>query len=144
MNEDIRPVNSVLQLEKLYFDECTFKRNDDLSIGENGISYDYNYQRTITRMDDRTYRVSLRGNVISKDQAIEVHARAVGVFSVDSEDRRVKNQLISKNTISLLMSYVRSQIILVTSQSGLPPIVLPVVNIAEMFPDAPLPGEAEE
>lgn len=144
MDENINTVESVLQVQGgIYIDECVFKMNSDvLHVDSN---YELNYNRTITRIDDNTYRVSLRCNVLSADKkSIEIHARAVAIFSVDAPDPKTKNSLISKNTVAILFPYVRSQIALVTAQTGIPQVVIPIVNIASMFKDMPLPGEDKE
>lgn len=142
MNETTNPVESELILNNYYIDECTYMRKEQPRLLQGALEIEYNFNRTITRVDDENYIVSLRANIFSKDGSVEVHTRAVGEFSVKCEDSRQKNVLISKNTVAILLPFVRSQIILVTSQTGLLPIALPLVNIAAMFEDTPLPGEA--
>ena len=89
--------------------------------------------------------MSLRANVkAAGSDAIEIHVRIVGKFIVKADNDTAKRSLINRNTMTILFPFVRSQIILMTAQVGLPTVEIPVVNIAEMFPNDPLPGEAEE
>jgi len=141
MNENIHPVGSELELKSVYIDKCSFERKGNLQIGGNGIQYEYNFNRTIEKHDDNNYRVSLQANITTKDTGLEIHARAVGAFFVSTTDSKKKNALISKNTMSILFPFVRSQIVLMTSQTDINAIVLPVVNVADMFAEMPLPGE---
>ena len=143
MDQAVLPVNATLSLIDFFFDKCIYERNAD-PVLENGIiNYQFGFNRRITRVDDKTWQVSLQGNVETSKKEIEMHVRVVGLFSIDAEDKVQKNRLVSKNTVAILFPYLRSQITLVTAQSGLPPIVLPLLNIAEMFKDAPLPGEKD-
>lgn len=143
MEENVRPVSSVLHLiGDIFIDECTLKRSVEPLNG--APEYEANFNREITKIDEETYRVSLQGNVCTKDDhAVEIHARAVGIFSVHTSDSQKKNTLISKNTVAIMLPYVRSQIVLMTSQAGIPPVVLPIMNIADMFENVSLPGEED-
>lgn len=142
MSESIEAVQASLHpTAEFYFDKCTFERKADPVPVEGKINYQFNFDRSITRIDTNNYSVSLQCNIFTDQKEVEMHVRIVGKFAVDSEDEKVKRQLVSKNTVAIMFPYLRSQITLLTAQSGLPPVVLPVVNIARMFEDAPLPGE---
>lgn len=144
MSKNIEPVQAVLQpTSEFYFDKCTFERKADPVFVDGKLNYQFNFERSIARVDDKNYVVSLLCNIFTDQKEVEMQARIVGRFAVDSEDKRVKNQLISKNTVAILFPYLRSQITLLTAQSGLQPVVLPVLNIGDMFEDAPLPGEED-
>lgn len=143
MNE-ARPVASSMTLDRFYFDECTFVRRSENVGDEKGLEYSVNFTREIEKIDDSSYRVSLRFNAVEKqNSSIEIHIRAVGEFSVDAVDAKAKRILITQNTMAIMFPYIRSQLILLTSQIGCPPINLPILNVAAMFPEVDLPGENE-
>lgn len=146
MSEEVKVAQSIVQLKSHYFDECTFVRRGDPVVGEaGGVTYEFNFNREITKLNEEKYIVKLRANVQSEgSDAVEIHTRIVGVFTVRAENKEAKRSLINLNTMTILFPFVRSQIILVTAQVGLPTVELPVVNIAEMFPNDPLPGEETE
>lgn len=141
MSEGITPVPASLSLVDFFFDKCSYERKAD-PIPDNGrINYNFNFDRNITKLDDSNWRVSLQSNVATNNNEVEMHIRVVGLFTVNTDDKKLKNSLISKNTVAILFPYLRSQITLITAQSGLPPVMLPLLNVAGMFQDAPLPGE---
>ena len=141
MSEGITPVPASLSLVDFFFDKCSYERKAD-PIPDNGrINYNFNFDRSITKLDDSNWRVSLQSNVATNNNEVEIHIRVVGLFTVNTDDKKLKNSLISKNTVAILFPYLRSQITLITAQSGLPPVMLPLLNVAGMFQDAPLPGE---
>lgn len=141
MSEGITPVPASLSLVDFFFDKCSYERKAD-PIPDNGrINYNFNFDRSITKLDDSNWRVSLQSNVATNNNEVEMHIRVVGLFTVNTDDKKLKNSLISKNTVAILFPYLRSQITLITAQSGLPPVMLPLLNVAGMFQDAPLPGE---
>lgn len=135
---------SKLELRTSFFDECTFIRKSDVIGDEKGISYNINFVREISLIGDNLYRVSLRCNALEEKQgAIEIHIRIVGVFHVQVSDDTAKKTLLNKNAVAILFPFVRSQMTLLTAQIGCPVVHIPIVNIAEMFPDTELPHKEE-
>lgn len=43
--------------------------------------------------------------------------------------------MLEKNTIAIIFPYIRSYISIITTQPGMPPIVLPAMNIIAMVND---------
>lgn len=122
-------IKSVLKLEDLYFQKILFdrigkKNEEDLSFQiqadiEENIKQSHLYKVTLT----------VTGK---KEEEYELQVSIVGIFSIDenaniTEDMR--KTLIAKNTIAILMPYVRSQISLITAQPGVECVVLPPFNI---------------
>jgi len=126
---------SVLKLENLYFTECSFTRREDLSKKE--IEYNYNFKREITESEDKQhFKVALCLNMDEREnKAVEINIRIVGCFTVEAIDEKAKDVLIKKNSLTVLFPYLRSQLCLLTSQPGIQQIMLPIVNVAEMFTD---------
>lgn len=126
---------SVLKLENLYFTDCSFTRKEDLS--KEKIEYNYNFKREITESEDKQhFKVALCLNMVEQEsKAVEITMRIVGCFAVETTDEKTKDTLIKKNTLTVLFPYLRGQLCLLTSQPGIQQIMLPIVNIAEMFND---------
>ena len=142
MNEGIVPVEASLKLLDFCIDKCVFERNGD-PVSKNGrINYQYNFDRGVVKLAENQYRVSLQVNMETEDKSVTLHIRIVGLFGVETDDPKLKTALVTKNTLSILFPYLRSQITLVTAQSGLPPITLPIINVAAMFKETTLPEEA--
>ena len=127
---------SILQLEKMSFEEISYSRKTDIPISN--IEYEMNFNRQIQNgEDDRHFKVSLTANIWSKtDDIIKLKVTLVGYFMCECDDTVLKNQLIRFNTISILFPYIRSQISLITTQPDCVPIILPPMNIVSLFQDA--------
>jgi Preprotein translocase subunit SecB len=127
--------NSVLQMEQIIFDEITFKC--DRNLPQSGV-FKINYTREVGQAEDDSTRfiVALRVNIESEVPGlIDIHVRACGFFNCSETDEAKKNVLVTKNTVAILFPFLRSQVSLLTTQPGFAPIMLPVVNINEMFED---------
>lgn len=59
-----------------------------------------------------------------------------GVFTFVSDpklDEETKKTLIHKNSVAIMMPYVRSELTLLTSQPDVEPVVMPPLNINAML-----------
>ncbi len=132
-NEQLK---SVLQLERLSFEEIIYSRNTDAAISN--LEYEMNFTRQIDmHEDERHYKVSLTANVWSKaDDTVKLQVTLVGFFMCECDIPDLKEQLIAYNTISILFPYIRSQISLVTTQPDIPPVTLPPINIISLFQES--------
>lgn len=123
--------SSVLTLENMVFDKIEFNR-----IGfknENEIKFSLKMQ--IGFGEDGTYRVTLILNGIKQDE-YTVSISLTGIFSIkngeDLDDKLIEN-LIKKNTVAILMPYLRSELTLLTAQPETDSVVLPPFNVTRMI-----------
>lgn len=127
---DNRRIESVLKLEKIVFDKIEFNR-----IGfRNDEDFNLEIQSSIAKKKDKDYRItlSLKG-IKEKEYTIEI--RISGFFSIDLAecvDEELKNTLVTKNTVAILMPYLRSQVSILTAQPDVECVVLPPFNINNM------------
>ena len=134
MKQDAR---SVLKLEKLVFDKLLFERKGFSS--EN--NFEFNMESQISkRSNEEIYKVTLILHGKKPDEYI-IEISLTGFFSfgtdasISDED---KKELISKNTLAILMPYLRSEVSILTAQPEVECIVLPPFNINNLM------GEARE
>lgn len=134
MKQDAR---SVLKLEKLVFDKLLFERKGFSS--EN--NFEFNMESQISkRSNEEIYKVTLILHGKKPDEYI-MEISLTGFFSfgtdasISDEDKR---ELISKNTLAILMPYLRSEVSILTAQPEVECIVLPPFNINNLM------GEARE
>lgn len=123
--------NTILRMDKLVFDKIEFNRL--------GISSEYELklkiQATIARRQkDEVYKVSLELHGEKPDEyQLEIVLTGYFVITDQSVPSKIKEDLISKNAIAILMPYVRSEVSLLTAQPGMECVVLPTLNINNMF-----------
>ena len=121
---------SVLQLDKLVFDEINFKRLGFSSDKKLELNIKSNISQ---REKDDIYKVtlSIEGN---KPEEYIFEISLTGYFIIVGEVQdELKKVLIRNNAIAILMPYLRSEVSLLTAQPGVDPVVLPPFNINALF-----------
>lgn len=129
-----KQTESVLKLNKIVFNNIEFKR-----LGfKNDKDFELEIQSNISqRQDTEVYRVTLilKGK---KQDEYTLEISLSGFFSIESDDgvtEALKNTLITKNSVAILMPYLRSQVSLLTAQPEVECVVLPPFNINNMLED---------
>lgn len=126
--------HSILSLEKLYFDKISYSRKE-IELPPQ-MSYEMHFNRGIDLIDGSKYKVSLTAEIKSENEAVEISATIIGVFVCECDDEKLKNTLVKDNTIAIMFPYLRSQISLVSTQPDFAPVILPAINVIELFKDA--------
>ena len=125
-------INSFLKLERLVFDKIDFKR-----IGfKNDLPCEYEISTSLASDEDESiYRVTLILCGKKKDEyTFEISLS--GFFSVDSSENvedALKADIIRRNTVAIMMPYMRSEVSLLTAQPEMDCLVLPPFNINKLF-----------
>ena len=130
--ENNKSIESVLKLNKIVFDKIEFNR-----LGfQNDKELELEIQSNISkRKDPDIYRVTLvlKGK---KPEEYTLEISLSGFFSIEVGDgltEDLKNTLVTRNSIAILMPYLRSQVSLLTAQPEVECVVLPAFNINSMF-----------
>lgn len=127
-------IKSVLKLDRIVFDKIEFKRLGFSTENE----LELEIQSTIgQRQDSEIYKVMLtiKGN---KPEEYTFEITVVGFFGFEQEEEitdELKETLISKNAVAILMPYLRSEVSILTAQPGMDCVVLPAFNINRMLED---------
>lgn len=124
---------SQLRLRELLFDKIRFERTGNIK-NKNELERDFAAQVGENRAEG-LYRVVLSTR-FKKEGEYEGEIVIHGVFSFETEDEpdeRTKDRIIRRNTVAIMMPYVRSELTMLTSQPGVDPVVLPAFNINQMF-----------
>ena len=108
------------------------------SLGIDLMGYDDSDHSSTERQDRRKteiYKVTLvlKGK---KPEEYTLEISLSGFFSVESENEltdALKNSLVVKNSVAIMMPYLRSQVSLVTAQPEVECVVLPAFNINKML-----------
>lgn len=117
---------SPLVLKNIIITEGHFKRNEDSL--ENlelkvGVSHD------VERLSEREYKITLELNVADPEEKLSVFVKGMAIFETKQENQ----MLIERNTLAIMFPYFRSYVSTLTTQPGMTPIVLPVMNIMTML-----------
>lgn len=124
---------SFLKMEHVFFEDVEFKRI--------GIKNDNKLQLEMKssvsqRVSDEMYRVSLEISGNKKDE-YNFHVAISGYFRFETENENIteqtKHNIITKNSIAILMPYLRSEVSLLTAQPETDCVVLPPFNVEKML-----------
>ena len=130
--KDNKKIESILKLERMVFDKIEFTRMGF----KNDQELELQIQSSILkRQDAKCYKVvlALSGE---KPQEYTFNINLSGYFSIETDDDLTDdliNTLISKNSVAILMPYLRSQVSLLTAQPEVECVVLPAFNINNML-----------
>ena len=119
-------------MEKLVFDEISFRRNN---FKNDKSQFDFKLQISVgISPSNDLYKVTLK-MIGEKENEYDLTISLSGFFSFDSDDLEdnIKKDLIEKNSVAIMMPYLRSQISLITAQPDVECVVLPPFNITNMM-----------
>lgn len=132
--EKNKNIESVLKLNKIVFDKIEFKRLGFKNDNELKLEIQSNISQ---RKEVEFYKVTL----ILKGKKTDEYTLEIslsGFFSIESDDNiseDLKDALVTKNSVAILMPYLRSQVSLLTAQPEVECVVLPPFNINSMLDD---------
>lgn len=127
-------IKSNLIMNNLAFTKISINRSFELSncieiVGSFNVKYE--------EINDEEINVYLSYNAKSKKEDLTIELELKGKFSVfDIEDEDVKRYLLHVNSIAIMFPFLRSQISIVTTQPGLVPIQIPIVNAISLAREA--------
>lgn len=123
--------NSILTLQKMVFDRIEFERKGFKNTEE----LKFELQVQIGLDENEIYKVTLVLNGTKQDE-YDIVISLSGFFKVEGEEKletKMVQNLINKNTVAILMPYLRSELTLLTAQPDTDSVVLPPFNINKMF-----------
>lgn len=127
--------SSVLSMEALVFDEISFVRE---GFKQEDTHFEFDLETSIsTNSKGDSYKVNLKMKGDKKNE-YKLNISLTGIFSINFAENlndKIKNDLISKNTVAIMMPFLRSQVSLITAQPDVDCVVLPPFNINNMMKD---------
>ena len=117
---------SILKLNGIHFNELSFKRRDSTD----SVIDDCELTRKIVDIDVDNFTVEL--NFKLSTSIFEMSISLEGKFNIVCEDALMKERLKKNNTIS----YIRSEVTLLTSQPEMTPVIIPPININKLIDES--------
>ena len=125
-------IESNLKIKNIYFSELSFRRDENIEKTlEITHSIDVKYEDVLKD----SIKVSIIYSSKAKNSLFETKVVINGRFELtnyENFDDDTIESLLKINTIAILVPYLRSQVVLLTSQIGINPIQIPIIN-AEML-----------
>ena len=119
---------SPLILEKIEITESTFRKKD-FSLDE--LELGVRVEHSVENIGEDEYEIVLNTTVSDENENIYVNVKGKAIFRTQQKNM----DMLEKNTIAIIFPYIRSYISIITTQPGMPPIVLPAMNIIAMVND---------
>ncbi len=119
---------SPLILEKIEITESTFRKKD-FSLDE--LELGVRVEHSVENIGEDEYEIVLNTTVSDENENVYVNVRGKAIFRTQQKNM----DMLEKNTIAIIFPYIRSYISIITTQPGMPPIVLPAMNIIAMIND---------
>lgn len=121
---------SALNMLEIVVDEITFERKGLKN--DNKLKLALKVQ--IGSNDEGIYKITLilKGK---KQKEYKFLIKLSGFFVYEEDeviDEKTKQDLIYKNTVAIMMPYLRNQAILLTSQPGMDSVILPIFDVHKM------------
>ena len=105
INRDLPVVQSVLQMNPVFFDKLSFERLG-VSTGESKVRLKINQK--ITKIDDGKYVVTILAEATQENEFIAT-VQISGYCTVDESDL-AKEHLLKENAFAILFPYIRSEL----------------------------------
>lgn len=129
-------IESVLKLKKLVFEKINFERLGFRNDKELELKIKSSISESIDDFEGgKLYKVSLflYGNKTGEYNFKIGLSGFFNIGSIDNLEDDLKNSLITKNSVAILMPYLRSQVSILTAQPEVECVVLPPFNINNML-----------
>ncbi len=125
---------------QLITNEVSVKNNN---LQEGSFSLAPQIKRGITKIDDTHSAVRLILEILNTEKIpfpVDIKVDLTGVFDVSNLSPEDVEDFLKLQAIQIMFPYIRTMISSATSCAMMPPVILPIIDVREMFPDS---GEGE-
>ncbi len=134
-----------LKFKRYLVNSIDFKYNPEYTGGKANIDIDFGHSIAVKNNEAR---VSLRCMLFRKAKKeekpfhLEVHMTGIFEFQTELEGEKL-NSILRQQAINILFPYLRALISNITGNTGLPPIILPLINVNQLIQNQVQRAEGE-
>ena len=124
-----------LNFKKYLVNSIDFKYNPEYAGGKANMDIDFGHSVAVR---DNEARVSLRCMLFRKAKKedkpfhLEVHMTGIFEFQTELQGEELYN-ILRQQGINILFPYLRAVVSNITGNTGLPPIILPLINVNQLI-----------
>ncbi|MBS5596765.1 protein-export chaperone SecB [Peptostreptococcus sp.] len=128
---------SILEFKNYTVKSVEFKINEEYE--GDSVDIDFNIQAGYKFLNKSINEFSTLLKVIIFEDALNnnypftMKLEIEGFFKVNSDDKNIIDDMITKNSISILFPYVRSLVSTYTANSNISTLILPPINVLKML-----------
>ncbi len=125
MNEDIKLID-------IFFSELSYQYKKE-KVGKLDLKINYKVDFLNNSQDPTISKTCLQVFISDTFEQFNIHVTCNGIFKLDSSlTQETKSDFLKNQSINILFPYVRSEVILLTSQPGIMPIQLPLIDASKL------------
>lgn len=119
--------NTKLSLIDLKFEHFNFKRlgKDETE----SIEFEPKFILKQNKDSKDIYMISIKA-ICQQKNNFSIEIELTGIFKVEFQNKE-EFEILVNNAVAIMMPYIRSEISLITSQPGMKPIIIPVINLSK-------------
>ena len=125
-----KQVKSSLYFNDYLVKKVEFEVNENFKNNEQSIKIDFDISHE-TKVKDKLMTIKLDVKVfpdmVKNDYPFSINVELIGFFSLDGDTSAIKS--FEKNALAIMYPYVRSLVSTYTSNSNVPTLILPPINI---------------
>lgn len=135
--KNMENVKSNLQMIDLYFSkiECV-QIKDQNNLGQINLNIKYDIDTIQDQADKYSVEKVLSVYISDDKNCLAIEIKLNGIFKLEFEDGKendsIAKHLLDLNTITIMMPFLRSEVSLITTQPGIAPVMLPVVDVTKL------------
>ena len=124
-----------LKFKRYLVNSIDFKYNSEYTGGKTKMDVDFGHQVAVKNNEAR---VSLRCMLFRKakkeEKPFHLEVQMTGIFEFQTElEGEELNNILRQQAINILFPYLRALISNITGNTGLPPIILPLINVNQLI-----------
>lgn len=119
---------SPLKLKEINIVESNLKKEENIS---GKLSLNLSIDRKVLKIGENDYKLFLNVKLNDLDNKLIVKVKSISLFELEIDNI----ELVEKNGVAIIFPYLRSYLTLLTTQPGMPPIVLPAINVIKLIND---------
>ena len=123
--------NAVLQFLGYRVDTMQFKSMPDYTPSSEPIELKPTFNLTIQQVNDNEYNVTIGVELKQSTLPFDAELSLTGRFKY--EGNMDVQKMLKINAVAILYPYVRSTLSLMTTLAAVPPVIVPTINLAQMF-----------
>ncbi len=130
-------IESVLRFIDYFINKIEFYNNEDFE--EMPVSIDLSITRKIEYIndEDNTFLVTLDTrifeNASKNNYPFSMNISITGIFEIDDNNAKDKENFAEVNSIAILFPYLRSIVSTYTANANVHPLILPPINVVRMI-----------
>jgi len=134
-----------LNFKRYIVNKIDFRHNPEYRGGKANMDINFGHAIAIKNSEAHiTLRCILFGNAKTEEKPfhLEVHMTGLFGFKGELEEEELK-KLLRNHGLTVLFPYLRALITNITSSSGFPPIILPIINVNQLTQKQNIRGGTE-